>query len=183
MNEHNQQRRRIDRITAAGFLGGLEEQAPAEVRAMRDDCRAEESRLSYERRLLQGKIDILRAEVARRGAGEGGGLVDALPSILADQPTGRSRGVRATPVYEPTEAGGRRGLEAELEGVLARVPDMDDDELDATLEKLLAWERDVSEVRTEVLRRLDTLQEELIRRYREGDMALDEILSPAGPTP
>jgi hypothetical protein len=183
MTQHSEQRRRIDRITAPDYLDGLDARSPADLRAMRDDCRAEEARLSYERRLLQGKIDILRAEAARRDAGEGGGLVDALPSILADQPTGQPRGVRATPVYEPETSEQRRGMEAELEGVLARVPDMSDDELAATINKLVTWEGEVSGVRGEVLRSLDALQEELIRRYREGDLALDEILSPAGPPP
>jgi hypothetical protein len=180
MTQHDKQRRRIDRVTAPDFLDELEGRQPNEVRAMRDDCQAEEARLSYERRVLQGKLDILRAEASRRQTGQDGGLVDALPSILADEPA-PSRGVRSTPVYEPDADEQRRGMEAELEGVVARAPDMSDDELAETTDKLVAWEREVSDVRAEVLRRLDTLQEELIRRYRAGGMALDEILS-SGPS-
>jgi hypothetical protein len=77
MTQHDKQRRRIDRVTAPDFLDELEGRQPNEVRAMRDDCQAEEARLSYERRLLQGKLDIARAEAARRGTGEELGLIEA----------------------------------------------------------------------------------------------------------
>lgn len=39
----------------------------SELRALRRDAQRDEADLSYVRRLLQGRIDILRAELARRG--------------------------------------------------------------------------------------------------------------------
>lgn len=49
----------------------------------------EENRVSYERRLLQGKIDILRSERAARIKGEGGREVDVdrLADILSSRRT------------------------------------------------------------------------------------------------
>ncbi|MGW4271410.1 RsiG family protein [Streptomyces seoulensis] len=44
-----------------------------ELRALRRRAQRDEADLSYVRRLLQGRIDILRAELARRGAGTGPG--------------------------------------------------------------------------------------------------------------
>ncbi|GDY75817.1 hypothetical protein SAV31267_053020 [Streptomyces avermitilis] len=38
-----------------------------ELRTLRRDAQRDEADLSYVRRLLQGRIDILRAELARRG--------------------------------------------------------------------------------------------------------------------
>lgn len=38
-----------------------------ELRTLRRDAQQDEADLSYVRRLLQGRIDILRAELARRG--------------------------------------------------------------------------------------------------------------------
>lgn len=168
-DDQAKKRRRVDRITAGDYLEGLAERDAAELRAMRDDCREEESRFSYNRRLLQARIDIVKAELARR---EGGGesLMDALPRILADDPGPRAdvAGQRNSPVYEPGEVGRRRDDQLAADAMLARLPDLTDDELRTELEELTDEERRVSEVRRAVLDRLDTLQEELVRRYREG---------------
>ena len=53
--------RRLDRVLAPDFLEGLESWSMAELRAARSDAEQEETDLSYLRRLLQGRMDILRA--------------------------------------------------------------------------------------------------------------------------
>ncbi len=64
-------RRRIDRVTAPDYLDGLADRtAAAEIRAMRDDCRSEETRLSYARRVLQGQLDIARVGALPTGGAE-----------------------------------------------------------------------------------------------------------------
>ncbi len=63
----------------------------AELKELIDDLQREEQEVSYRRRLLHGKIDILRAELVSRlqrqeGAGEGALSevdVDRLAAILA----------------------------------------------------------------------------------------------------
>jgi hypothetical protein len=60
-----------------------------ELKSLIDDLQHEEQEVSYRRRLLHGKIDILRAELVSRlqkGAGEGPLAevdVDKLAAILA----------------------------------------------------------------------------------------------------
>ncbi|MDO9556908.1 MAG: hypothetical protein Q7J82_04930 [Coriobacteriia bacterium] len=44
----------------------LGEKTPDELRELLDELYAEEQRVSYRRRVLHGKIDILRAELVRR---------------------------------------------------------------------------------------------------------------------
>ena len=58
--------RRIDRVLSEDYLTALGEQSLAEVRALRDEAEQEEVDLSYIRRLLQGRMDIVRAELSRR---------------------------------------------------------------------------------------------------------------------
>ena len=55
-------RRRVDRVLAPDYLVGLSQLSLEEVRARRAEAEQEEVDLSYARRLLQGRVDILRAE-------------------------------------------------------------------------------------------------------------------------
>jgi hypothetical protein len=77
----------------------LEHRSNEELRAMLDELSAEEQRVSYRRRVLHGKIDILRAELVRRLKADrdsGGEVVTALDvdrliDILASDLRGVSR--------------------------------------------------------------------------------------------
>lgn len=177
-SQEGQYRRRIDRITADDYLEGIDALDTVALRAMRDDCREEESRFSYNRRLLQGRIDILTAELARRGGDSTESLIESLPRILADDPGPRA-GVgdaRNMPLYEPGDEAGRRSDDRlAADALLTRLPDLTDSELAAELDELRDEERRVSELRRAVLERLDALQAELIRRYRDG--GVDDIVS------
>src|ERR687887_2130720 len=77
-------RRRVDRVLAENYLAGIEQLSLDEVRALRREAQQEEADLSYVRRLLQGRLDIVRAELERRDAHQGGSVVEQLPEILAD---------------------------------------------------------------------------------------------------
>jgi hypothetical protein len=50
-------------------LGSLSDE---ELKQLKDDLEAQEQKLSYERRVLHGKIDILRAEIVARLQQTGG---------------------------------------------------------------------------------------------------------------
>ena len=89
MHEGN---RRIDKVLDPEFVDGLGQISLDELRERRKEAEQEETDLSYMRRLLQGRLDILRAELARR-AGDGSDLMDALPQILADEPSGGPHGL------------------------------------------------------------------------------------------
>jgi hypothetical protein len=83
----------------ADALLNLENRSNEELRELLDELYAEEQRVSYRRRVLHGKIDILRSELVRRlkagrEAGEdiiSGRDVDRLIDILANDLRGVSR--------------------------------------------------------------------------------------------
>src|SRR5262249_28460895 len=72
-----------------------------ELRALRRDAQRDEADLSYVRRLLQGRIDILRAELARRGGRIPEGVVNRLPEILRDAPARNRSSARHVTVGTP----------------------------------------------------------------------------------
>ncbi len=82
-----------------GELLDIGEKSNQELRELLDELYAEEQRVSYRRRVLHGKIDILRSELVRRlksgrEAGEdviSGGDVERLIDILANDLRGVSR--------------------------------------------------------------------------------------------
>lgn len=81
------------------ILADLAEKSDDDIREILDELYREEERLSYRRRILHGKIDILRAELvarlkARRESGEeiiGPKDLDKLSEILASGLRGRPR--------------------------------------------------------------------------------------------
>jgi len=98
----------------ADALLDLENRSNEELREILDDLYAEEQRVSYRRRVLHGKIDILRSELVRRlkagrEAGEdiiSGRDVDRLIDILANDLRGVSR-------FDVTDSGGDFDLDDE----------------------------------------------------------------------
>ncbi|HEX2178660.1 MAG TPA: aerial mycelium formation protein [Actinomycetota bacterium] len=173
------QQRREDRILDPAILADVESVPTAELRNRRDACRELEAEFSYARRLLQGKIDILEAELKRRSEGgeaEMGDLVSRLPSILADEP--RSGG--ATRLLEsdlPRNAGKFRRQTERLATGLAHIESSTPEELAAMVEELAAEERKVSGNRRKAQQIIDGLNAELVRRYRKGDEDPSALLS------
>ncbi|MEU6526217.1 aerial mycelium formation protein [Streptomyces sp. NPDC046924] len=74
-----------------------------DLRALRRDAQRDEADLSYVRRLLQGRIDILRAELARRTPVAGAAGVGAGASGTGTSGAGTSGG-GTVPVVAPVEA-------------------------------------------------------------------------------
>ncbi|MGZ4120369.1 MAG: RsiG family protein, partial [Actinomycetota bacterium] len=56
-------KRRLDRILDEGYLADLEKRSTDDVRAMRAETQEEEALLSYERRMLHGRLAILKKEL------------------------------------------------------------------------------------------------------------------------
>src|SRR5690606_38165313 len=140
-----------------------------EVRAMRAECQAVEADLSYLRRLVQGRLDIVAAEVRRREAGlppaEPADLVASLAESLSERTAGPSRGALPTGLAPATHD---ESLTAELDGLcdgarLADLVSMADGELADLRMALGALERDVSERRIATFQRLDALSAEITR--------------------
>lgn len=169
MPEDHPKNRRIDRILDPSYLEGIGSLPLPDVRALRDECMAEREYLSLLRRLVQGRAEILQAELASRGGGDDRPLVDRLADILAsDQPaTSRGEAMRVTLPEEEMLLARRRVERLVADAGLSDPTELDDAQLEDAVGLLADEEREVSTKRADVLRVLDTVQDELKRRYKE----------------
>ena len=171
--------RRIDRVLAEDYLSGLRDAALAEVRELRSEAEQEEVDLSYIRRMVQGRLDVIRAELNRREGNGSGNLVEDLAGILADEPRGPARGLGRHVTVEPSRADShRRYVEAlvadvDLSDVAARTPD----ELAHAMRTLSEEEQKLSGKRREVQTVMDACSAEITRRYRDGEADVAALLS------
>lgn len=170
--------RRIDRVLAEDYLQGLGSRPLADVRAMRAEAEQEEVDLSYIRRMIQGRLDILRAELNRRD-GNGQDLVEGLAAILADEPRAPARGLGRHTTVEPSRTDShRRYVEAMVADVdLSDVNARSTDELAHALRTLSEEEQDVSAKRRAVQSVMDACGAEITRRYRDGEADVNALLS------
>lgn len=174
-------KRRIDRVLDPRFVADVDRLELDELRRRRGEAEAEEEGISYLRRVLQGRIDILRAELLRRSecADDGrdvAALVAGLPGILSD--AGAS-GFTAIPKIRMPMPNGkhRRRLERLVsDETLARLPELEVDELTRAVELLSREEELVSANRRAVQRVVDLLRGELARRYRDGTVSVAQLL-------
>lgn len=171
-------RRRIDRVLSPDYLAGLDQLELTEVRARRDDAAQEETDLSYLRRLLHGRIDIVRAELRRRAEGGSEPVVDQLARILADNAVGPAAGSGRHQTLEPSRAEAhRRHIEALVaDADLSDVGSLPDDRLDLALRTYVGEEASVSQRRREVQVVMDALNAEIASRYRAGSASVDDLL-------
>jgi hypothetical protein len=164
-------RRRIDAVQDPEFTSGLEALPLEDLRARRRICADLDVELSYYRRLLQGRLDLLAFEVRRRAGEEQRSLLEALPEVLASWAAGEP-GLpgRRVPVEVPDlPTLGRRAVDRALaDDFLARLPEMGDAELAEVQHRLAEAEVDVSRQRRAVFEASDRIQAELVRRYRVG---------------
>ncbi|MFE7119519.1 ABC transporter substrate-binding protein [Streptomyces sp. NPDC057654] len=149
----------------------------AELRTLRRDAQQDEADLSYVRRLLQGRIDILRAELARRAAPRSP-VVDRLSEILADVPSTHRSSARHVTLGMPHSEEFRRLAEDMLSEVeLSDLEARTDQELHAAMGRLVRYEQQVSRRRQQLQHTADDCGAEIARRYREGEAQVDDLLS------
>jgi hypothetical protein len=163
--------RRIDRVRDPAYVEGLADLPLDDLRERRDECLAEREYLSLLRRLVQGRAEILQAELESRGDDvERAPLVERLTEILgAEERQGPGRG-EAVHVGLPEEEmllARRRVERLVADAGISDPSELDDDRLAAAVELLTAEERTVSDARGDVIAALDTLQAELKRRYKD----------------
>jgi hypothetical protein len=172
----------LERILGPDYLGELESREMADVRAMRTECQAVETSLSYLRRLVQGRLDIVGVELQRRR--EGGdphdltNLISQLPEILSNRT--RTPGFGRLPQLLAPGA-----IDADLEARLEQIvgghdveslPELSDEAVDGIRAELESFEREVSQRRRELFDRIDALQAEVTRRYRTGEANVESLL-------
>ncbi|MGW5353873.1 RsiG family protein [Streptomyces sp. NPDC004031] len=170
--------------TAEPDLGALD--LPA-LRALRREAQREEADLSYLRRLLHGRIDILRAELRGRApAGTPGQepgpdapvpVLDRLPEILADGPSRVRTSARHVTLGTPLTPRVQRLAEEILAEVeLSDLEARTDAELDEAMARLARHEQEVSGRRQRLQHTVDGCSAEITRRYREGEARIDDLL-------
>ena len=160
----------LEHLTRSDALDGLGDWPVQRVRELRDACREVELKISYHRRIAQGRLDIALAERERRASG--GDLVDALPGILADRPSGASHSDRAIGIIDLDHD------DMEDEPSITDLPDLSTDELSDVIERLALTERRLSDQRRALLDNLDRLQAELVARYRDGRAQIGQVVGP-----
>ncbi len=172
----------LTEVTDPRFLEGIELWTLDEVRATRDDLAAIETGLSYLRRVVQARLDIVFAERSQRESGESAGasgLVEKLPEILGSNLRSSGTG-RLNTAFIPTRV--PEELDRRLEAILPAsrvgvVSDLSTDELSDAAQSLADLELLVSSERRQVFDVIDRLQDEIVRRYKTGEATVETLLA------
>jgi hypothetical protein len=166
-------------VLAPDYVVRLSELPLSELRERRNEAAQEETDLSYLRRLLHARIDIVRAEQQRRSSGGESRIVDQLASILADNAIGPAMGSGRHQEMEPSRAGDHRRQPEALvaDADLSDVSALSDEKLAGTLGIYAEEEASVSARRREVQTVMDTMNAEIAGRYRSGTASVDDLLA------
>jgi len=164
-------RRRIDRFLDPTYTADLGARSTEDLRLMKAECVEVETETSYLRRLAQGRIDIIQAEIDRRASGGSiGDLIDALPSILADGLRPSVTDGRVPQALVPDMSiEWNRGLEHLVgDDTLAKLPLLSEEELERSHGAIRAFEREVSEARKSLHDVISLIERELNGRLKEA---------------
>ncbi len=166
MTEH---RRRIDTVLEPEYLADIDEASLEELRQRRESAEDVETQISYYRRLLHGRVDLLNFELRRRNGEESRTLIEALPEILAAGMTlGGEPNLRHIDTMPPLPATtGRRLIDKIMDDdILTQLPELTGEELSEAIEHIREVESELSAQRRQLHTVIDALQDEIIARYR-----------------
>ena len=165
-------RRRIDLILDEQFTADLDSVGIDALRERRQLANDVENELSYYRRLLHGRLDLLRFEQRRRKGEEDRSLIEALPEILADpEPAGTHGGAQRHFVTDlpPLPEVGRRDIDFVLgDDALTRLDEIDDEALAEAIDGVAELAAGYSADRRRVQEVADHLAAVIAERYRTG---------------
>ncbi|MGY1602867.1 RsiG family protein [Geodermatophilus sp. SYSU D00815] len=171
----------VDALLDPGFVENAVQQPMGEVRRLRRQAEQEEVNLSYTRRLLQGRLDIVRRELQRRADNDGRSLVDLLPEILAEKGRGPAHGLGRHQTVQPAAP---EEYESWVNGLtdvdLSAITELSDAQLEKAARALAEAEKGLSERRRGVQQVMDALAGELGRRYRDGEADVAALLADEG---
>jgi len=148
-----------------------------ELRALRAQLQLDDDAVSYVRRFVQARLDLVLAERRVRASGDELNITQELPVILGQHLTG---GPARPP--RPTADASEHPLAIELDELCARlgadhVAELSVDELTRLSEALSVFEQARSNERRKLFEQLDALSAELVRRYRDGEATVDGLLA------
>jgi hypothetical protein len=154
-----------------------------------DDLRLERNRLqheddavSYVRRIAQARIDIVAAELNRSDDSSSEDLSGDLQRVLSQHLTAPSAATRAPRVDDDHLANDARAILLDqlcAEHGFSRLSSgesLSQSELASLTEVLTTFERNISADRRERFERIDALGAELVRRFRSGEVQVDQFL-------
>lgn len=167
-------RRLVDRVTEPSYVGGVDAKTADELKAMLAECTEAENEVSFERKLCQGRIDILKAELTRREEGrDSSDLVARLPQILAGDSRSEPGQLpsRAPDFSIPRNADIPRRRVEEIVGeqTLARLPQLPDEEIRSVIGALTEHESNLSARRKVLHDVIEVLQRENVKRLKSGE--------------
>jgi hypothetical protein len=173
----------LSRLLAPTYLDDVGGRSLDEIRQMRVECQEAEASLSYLRRLIQGRMDIVHAYLARPEGSDApdlSSIVDNLAGILAGP--GRPSGPGHNPILHTPDTDDMAELTTELDAILdadeiGLLGGRSDDQLRGLADSLGELEHRVSAERRGLHERIDTLQAELVERHKSGRASVDGLLS------
>jgi hypothetical protein len=172
----------VDALLDPAFVEDATRQSMKEVRRLRREAEQQEVNLSYARRLLQGRLDIVRRELQRRAEHDGRSLVDLLPEILSEKGRGPAHGLGRHQTVQPQAPEEYESWVNSLtKGVdISAISDLTDAKLEKAARALAEAESGLSERRRGVQQVMDALAAELGRRYRDGEADVAALLADEG---
>lgn len=173
----------LNSLLAADALVGITTRPLPELRDLRVQCSDVESDISMARRVAQGRLDIVGHEVRRRADGgdaplDSSVLVD-LPDVMAEASGGAPSG-RPINIGDPGEVALKMVERLDVAASpsdLAGVDSLSDEQLRELFERIRGFEIELSAVRRQLHERIDAIQSEIGRRYRDGEASIDNLLS------
>jgi len=168
-------------VLADDYIGDVTALTMDDLRAKRAACQSLEVGLSYLRRMAQGRLDIVAAEVRRRSEGgpppDPDDLVRSLSGILADHITSAGNGRLPQLLGPSVDDLDTSELDAIAgPGRLVGIAGTSEEDLGDLVERLATFEADVSARRRALHERIDVLQAELTRRYKTGEASVETLL-------
>jgi hypothetical protein len=172
----------LERLLGSVPDADLSELSLDDIRSRRSTAEVLEESVSYLRRVIQVRLDILGTELSARRSGAPRAdvteLIARLPDVLAEHSRAPGAGQAPRQIRAPQLD---EALEAAVDDIvptsrLADLAEIDDDTLAGLVDRLEHLEAEVSATRHGLHARLDALQAEIIRRYRTGEASVDSLL-------
>ena len=153
--EPDNRRRSVVSTVPSDELAGLD---LPQLRAYRGELEAEEDRVSYWRRLVHARIDLLEAEKSTAGPLS----LETVANVLGDTGAGRTR----TALVRVRAAEPLPDLPVLEEMWVTEVDPQDEEAVRSAVERLRTAERQLTSYRNALHQRIDEATNELIERYR-----------------
>lgn len=159
----------LNRITDSEYLAGLDQRTLDELRSMRAECQSFENAASYVRRFAQARLDLVAARLRGDGAAP-------LSEAIAGTSHGGDSYARPPLDMEPSEIADQLLVALDQVAPGAATGDVGDADAEAVVDALTEFENTISNDRRRLHEIIDTLQAEVVRRYRSGEASVDALI-------